>query len=129
MFAHSFNARLLWKEKTGQAMRTHSDTRWWSEWDILQQALCYFGDIEPFPRENEEMSPAMHRHLQPLYIVEVLTCRTGFFFFFRVLPVNANRTRSARYARSEKARKNKRTFPRVSRVPRTLCVHLKTATK
>ena len=24
LFAHSFNARLLWKEKTGQAMRTHS---------------------------------------------------------------------------------------------------------
>ena len=51
LFAHSFNARLLWKEKTGQAMRTHSDTRWWSKWDILQQALYYFGDIEPFLRE------------------------------------------------------------------------------
>lgn len=23
-------------------MRTHSDTRWWSKWDILQQALYYF---------------------------------------------------------------------------------------
>lgn len=59
LFAHSFNARLLWKEKTGQAMRTHSDTRWWSKWDILQQALYYFGDIEPFLRENEELSPAV----------------------------------------------------------------------
>ena len=48
LFTHSFNARLLWKEKTGQAMRIHSDTRWWSKWDILQQALYYFGDIEPF---------------------------------------------------------------------------------
>ena len=41
-------------------MCTHSDTRWWSKWEILQQALCYFGDIEPFFRENEEMSPVMH---------------------------------------------------------------------
>ena len=67
LFAHSFNARLLWKEKTGQAMRTHSDTRWWSKWEILQQALCYFGDIEPFLRENEEMSPAMRRHLLEIF--------------------------------------------------------------
>ena len=28
LFTHSFNALLLWKEKTGQAMRTHIDTRW-----------------------------------------------------------------------------------------------------
>ena len=67
LFAHSFNARLLWKEKTGQAMRTHSDTRWWSNWEILQQAFCYFGDIEPFLRENEEMSPAMRRHLLEIF--------------------------------------------------------------
>ena len=67
LFAHSFNARLLWKEKTGQAMRTHSDTRWWSKWDILQQALYYFGDIEPFLRENEELSPAVRRHLLEIF--------------------------------------------------------------
>lgn len=48
-------------------MRTHSDTRWWSKWEILQQALCYFGDIEPFLRENEEMSPAMRRHLLEIF--------------------------------------------------------------
>ena len=54
LFAHSFNAWLLWKEKTGQAMCTHSDTRRWSKWDILQQArLYYFGYIEPFLRGNE----------------------------------------------------------------------------
>ena len=41
-------------------MRTHSDTRWWSKLDILQQALYYFGDTELFLRENEEMSLAMN---------------------------------------------------------------------
>ena len=34
---------------------------------MLQQALCYFGDIEPFLRENEEMSPAMRRHLLEIF--------------------------------------------------------------
>lgn len=67
LFAHSFNAWLLWKQKTGQAMRTHSDTGWWSKWDILQQALYYFGDIEPFLRENEELSPAVRRHLLEIF--------------------------------------------------------------
>ena len=48
-------------------MRTHSDTGWWSKWDILQQALYYFGDIEPFLRENEELSPAVRRHLLEIF--------------------------------------------------------------
>lgn len=52
---------------SGQAMRTHSDTRWWSKWDILQQALYYLGDIEPFLRENEELSPAVRRHLLEIF--------------------------------------------------------------
>ena len=48
-------------------MHTHSDTRRWSKWEILQQALRYFGNIEPFLRENEEMSPAMRRHLLEIF--------------------------------------------------------------
>ena len=48
-------------------MSKHSDTRWWSKWDILQQALYYFGDIEPFLRENEELSPAVRRHLLEIF--------------------------------------------------------------
>lgn len=33
--------------------------RWWSKWEIFQQALCYFKDIEPFVQENETTTPAM----------------------------------------------------------------------
>lgn len=67
LFSHSYNARLLWKEKTGQAMRSHSATRWWSKWEILKQVLDYFGDVEPFLQENEEMSPANRRHLLEIF--------------------------------------------------------------
>ena len=30
MFSHSYNARLVWRERTGQSIRTFSETRWWS---------------------------------------------------------------------------------------------------
>ena len=48
MFTHSYNARLVWKERTGVSIRTFSDTRWWSQWENLQQVSDFFGDIEPF---------------------------------------------------------------------------------
>ena len=63
LFAHSYNAKLLWKEKTGQSMRSHSDTRWWSKWEILKQVSDYFGDVVPFLHENENLSPATRQHL------------------------------------------------------------------
>ena len=45
LFSHSYNARLLWKEKTGQSMHPHSETRWWSKWEILKQVSDYFGTV------------------------------------------------------------------------------------
>ena len=47
MFAHSYNARLVWRERTGVSIRTFSETRWWSQWEVLQVS-DFFGDIEPF---------------------------------------------------------------------------------
>ena len=67
LFAHSYNARLLWKEKTGQSMRSHSTTRWWSKWEILQQVLLYFGFVEPFLRENEEICRSSRLHLLEIF--------------------------------------------------------------
>ena len=67
LFAHSYNARLLWKEKTEQSMRSHSATRWWSKWEILQQVLVYFGFVEPFLRENEELSKASRQQLLEIF--------------------------------------------------------------
>jgi hypothetical protein len=67
LFAHSYNARLIWKEKTGQSMRSHFTTRWWSKWEILQQVLLCFGFVEPFLRENQELSKATRQHLLEIF--------------------------------------------------------------
>ena len=60
MFSHSYNA---WREKTGQSIQTYSETRWWSKWEVLNQLLIYFGFVEPFLRENEEICPSSRGHL------------------------------------------------------------------
>jgi hypothetical protein len=67
MFSHSYNARLVWRERTGQSIRTFSDTRWWSKWEVLNQVVNYFGHVEPFLRENEEMCPANRQHLLEIF--------------------------------------------------------------
>eukprot|EP00112_Aurelia_sp_Birch-Aquarium-sp1_P014586 Seg3162.1 transcript_id=Seg3162.1/GoldUCD/mRNA.D3Y31 product="hypothetical protein" protein_id=Seg3162.1/GoldUCD/D3Y31 len=67
MFAHSPAVRLAWKTRTGKAMRTHSVTRWWSKWEVLDQVCQYFGDIEPFLAEIEGLVPATRDHLLELF--------------------------------------------------------------
>ena len=36
LFAHSYNAKLLWKQTTGKSMSSHSNTRWWSKWEVQE---------------------------------------------------------------------------------------------
>jgi hypothetical protein len=67
MFSHSFNARLIWRERTGQSIHKFSDTRWWSKWEVLSQVIDYFGYVEPFIRENEEICPANRQHLLEIF--------------------------------------------------------------
>ncbi|CAH3036193.1 unnamed protein product, partial [Pocillopora meandrina] len=67
MFSHSYNARLVWRERTEQSIRTFSETRWWSKWEVLRQVSEYFGDVEPFLRENDEVSPANRRRLLEIF--------------------------------------------------------------
>ena len=57
MFSLSPAARLLWKTRTETAMRLQSNTRWWSKWEVLNQVMKFFGDVESFLRENENLSP------------------------------------------------------------------------
>ena len=57
MFAHSPKARLTWKQRTGRAVRSLSKTRWWSRWEVYNQLLELFGDVQPFLEENDEISP------------------------------------------------------------------------
>lgn len=63
LFAHSYNAKLLWKERTGKSICSHSNTRWWSKWELLKQVSDYFGDVAPFLQENENLSPLICQHL------------------------------------------------------------------
>ena len=43
-------------------MGTLSKTRWWSHWQILNQLLLQFGDVEPFLRNND-VGPAIRPKL------------------------------------------------------------------
>ena len=52
LFSHSSKTKLLWKAQTGKAMATYSTTRWWSKWEVQNQVLEYFGDIEGLLRQN-----------------------------------------------------------------------------
>ena len=63
LFAHSPKARLCWKEHTGIAVRSYCPTRWWSQWEVVKQAMELFGDIVPFLTSNEDFSPAMKTKL------------------------------------------------------------------
>ena len=58
MFSHSPKARLTWKSQTGRAMVSYSATRWWSKWEVMQQLLVQFGDVEPFLR-NCDVAPTL----------------------------------------------------------------------
>ncbi|KAK2566398.1 hypothetical protein P5673_009904 [Acropora cervicornis] len=53
LFRGSYKAKLLWKDLTGQRPRSYSETRWWSKWQVYQQTLMQFGDIERFLLEAE----------------------------------------------------------------------------
>ena len=63
LFSHSPKARLLWRTRTGQSMRSYSQTRWWSRWEVYQQLLNLFGDVLPFLEENPDLSPSTRRKL------------------------------------------------------------------
>ena len=63
LFAHSPKARLYWKECTGIAVRSYSPTRWWSQWEVIKQAMELFGDILPFLTSSEEFATTIRRKL------------------------------------------------------------------
>jgi hypothetical protein len=37
LFAYSPKARIAWKATTGVSVRTYSETRWWSRWEVIEQ--------------------------------------------------------------------------------------------
>ena len=46
-----------WKELTGRAMATYSETWWWSRWEVLLPGSWEFGDVLPFLQSHPEFSP------------------------------------------------------------------------
>ena len=54
-------------EREDRSIRTFSETRWWSKWEVLKQALDLLADVEPFLRQNKEISPANRRHLLEIF--------------------------------------------------------------
>jgi hypothetical protein len=39
-------------------MKSFSGTRWWSRWEVIEQVLEQFGDLDPFLRRDDIGSPA-----------------------------------------------------------------------
>ena len=70
LFHHNYKAKLLWKDLTGQRPCSHrSETRWWSKWEVYQQILMQFGDIERFLIEAEAINvgPQLLHQLQAIF--------------------------------------------------------------
>ena len=69
LFRHSYKAKLLWKDLTGQRPRSYTETRWWSKWEVYQQILMQFGDIERFLIEAEATNviPQLLPQLQAIF--------------------------------------------------------------
>ena len=56
LFSHSPKSKLLWVARNGKAIKTYCKTRWWSKWEVIDQAMSLFGDIEPFLVENADLA-------------------------------------------------------------------------
>ena len=58
LFAHSPKNRALWRQQTGRSMQSYSPTRWWSRWEVMEQLLVQFGDVDIFLHHEDIGSPA-----------------------------------------------------------------------
>ena len=67
MFSHSPKARLCWRELTGCAMKSYSATRWWSKWEVMQQVMIQFGDVELFLTRYCDVAPTTNVKLQGFF--------------------------------------------------------------
>ena len=67
MFSHSPKARLCWKELTGCAMKSYSATRWWSKWEVMQQVMVQYGDVELFLTRHCDVAPTTNAKLQGFF--------------------------------------------------------------
>ena len=67
MFSHSPKARLCWREQTGCSMKSYSATRWWSKWEVMQQLMIQFGNVEPFLTNYRDVAPSTNAKVQAFF--------------------------------------------------------------
>ena len=63
LFSHSSKAKLAWKQRTSFSIKSYSETRWWSLWEVMHQAFTCFGDVKPFLEELDGVAPHTVRQL------------------------------------------------------------------
>ena len=55
--------KLILKNHTDRSMASYSATCWWSRWEVMEQLLVQFGDVEKFLK-NENLGSL---HIQSSY--------------------------------------------------------------
>ena len=65
LFGHSHKVRLMWQEQTGLKLKSYSETRWWSKWEVYKQLTEQFGDLQEFVAnaERENVAPQISHQL------------------------------------------------------------------
>jgi len=67
LFSHSPKTRMIWKELTERSMGSYSATRWWSRWELMEQLLVQFGDVEGFLNNENLGSPHIRSKLLAIF--------------------------------------------------------------
>ena len=68
LFFQSPKARLVWGSYNGRAVPTYSETRWWSQWEVMKQVLEGYPDVEGFLKSCDNLSPATVKKLNEILI-------------------------------------------------------------
>ena len=58
LFSHSPKSKAIWQQQTGKLMKSYSTTRWWSRWEVMDQLMVQFGDVDVFLQREDVGSPA-----------------------------------------------------------------------
>ena len=66
MFSRSPRLRLLWRTQTGRCVPSYSTTRWWSHFEVIDQILTAFGDVQTFIMSNDDLPPASSGKLREI---------------------------------------------------------------
>ena len=63
LFAHSAKVRLCWKEQCGSSALTYSPIRQWSKFEVMNNVMVKFGDVQIFVSSHSDISPATQSKL------------------------------------------------------------------